>query len=114
MCRQNNAKVSDGVYCTRTFGLYNEVMFYLYVLVNEEGALYFGSTNDLKRRLHEHQTGQSRATKGHKWSIRYYEAYRDESDARERERKIKLDGRVKAGLRRLLGISRRTECSSWG
>ena len=43
--------------------------------------------------MEEHNRGENRSTRGRKWELVYYEAYRDESDARERERKLKQRGR---------------------
>lgn len=77
-------------------------MFYFYVLQNEANDLYYGYTNDLKRRLVEHNTGQSTFTKGHQWKLAYYEAYKSEKDARERERQIKKHGQAKAQLKKRL------------
>lgn len=74
-------------------------MFYVYVLKNESDNLYFGSTNDLKRRLTEHKTGKSYSTRGHVWQLVYYEAYFAEKDAREREHQLKLHGQAKAKLK---------------
>ena len=64
-------------------------VYYFYVIKNELDQLYFGSINNLKRRLKEHQHGQSFSTKGLDWVLIYYEAYYAESDAREREYKVK-------------------------
>lgn len=65
-------------------------MYYFYVIQDELDNLYFGSTDNLKRRLKEHQIGVSVYTKRSKdWELVYYEAYRSESDARDREQKVK-------------------------
>ena len=58
-------------------------MYYVYVLKNKgTQALYYGYSNNLKRRLTEHQAKGS-------WKLVYYEAYGSEADARDRERKLK-------------------------
>ena len=80
-------------------------MFYVYVLKNESDELYFGSTNDLRRRLSEHNSGKSLFTRNHEWTLVYYEAYRVESDARNREHQIKLHGQAKAQLKRRIKAS---------
>ena len=64
-------------------------MFYFFVLQNVEGELYFGSTKDLKRRISEHNTIRSLATKNQYWNLVYYEAFYSETNAREREQHIK-------------------------
>ena len=66
-------------------------MFYLYVLKSfVDNKLYIGSTNDLKRRFKEHNTGQSKSTKPRApFELIYYEAYKSKKDALTRERKLK-------------------------
>ena len=63
-------------------------MFYVYVLKSPvHGQIYIGYTADLKARYRAHQE------KDHKgWILVYYEAYRDEQDARDRERMLKHYG----------------------
>lgn len=82
-------------------------MFYVYVLKSlKDEALYFGFTNDLRRRLSEHNHGTSLSTKGRKpFELRYYEAYFCESDARRREKSLKKDERTLAQLKRRLSES---------
>ena len=66
-------------------------MHVLYILKSKsDNKLYIGVTNNLKRRLKEHQNGLSAATK-HRgpWELVYCEAYRSKLDALERERKLK-------------------------
>jgi putative endonuclease len=71
-------------------------MFYLYILKSKkDNNLYIGSTNDLRRRLLEHNTGKSLSTKGRRpFELRYYESYFNEDDARKREFALKKDGRA--------------------
>ncbi len=64
-------------------------MYYVYLLRNPTGRfVYIGYTADLKRRVSEHQS----STRHRGWRLVYYEAYRDERDARVRERKLKQYG----------------------
>jgi len=66
-------------------------MHYIYLIKNrKEDIIYIGYTNDLKRRLKEH--------KDKKPELIYYEAYKSEKDARERENKLKQRGQT---IRRL-------------
>jgi putative endonuclease len=81
-------------------------MFCSYVLENTSSEMYFGSTNNLKRRLQEHQSGKSIATKGSDWSLIYYEAYKSEADAREREQKVKRNTGTKKHLKNRIARSR--------
>jgi putative endonuclease len=66
-------------------------MFYVYILKSEKNQeLYIGYTSDLKRRLKEHNQGLNFSTKRYiPWSIIYYEACLEESDARRREQYLK-------------------------
>ncbi len=60
-------------------------MFYVYVLRNPK-QLYIGSTNNLKRRIEEHQNNKVFSTKNRgPWRLVYYEACEGEKDARTRE-----------------------------
>ena len=76
-------------------------MFYLYILKSKkDNNLYIGSTNNLKRRLLEHNNGESLSTKGRRpFELRYYESYYNESDARKREFLLKKDGRALSQLK---------------
>ncbi|MAZ29719.1 endonuclease [bacterium] len=89
-------------------------MYYVYVLQNELEELYFGSTSDLKRRLSEHQSGKSFATKNSDWKLVYYEAYFSESDAHEREHKIKSNTGTKKHLLNRIAKSRQRESKGRG
>ena len=64
-------------------------MFYTYILKSlKTGVRYIGSTDDLKRRLQEHNDGIGGAfTKKHRpFEIVFYEAYIDYADAQKSER----------------------------
>lgn len=82
-------------------------MFYVYVLRSKKDQLlYIGLTNDLKRRLVEHNTGKVRSTKARTpFELRYYEAYFKEEDARNREWSLKKDGNALAQLKRRISTS---------
>ncbi|MBI2123758.1 MAG: GIY-YIG nuclease family protein [Candidatus Wildermuthbacteria bacterium] len=61
-------------------------MFHVYVLQGTNKRWYTGSTNDLRKRFNEHNSGKSRYTKSRgSWQLIYYEACIDEQDARSRE-----------------------------
>ena len=66
-------------------------MFYVYCLEsNKYDELYFGYTNDLKRRFKEHNQGLNISTKRYlPWEIIYYEACLNEKDAKRREKYLK-------------------------
>lgn len=66
-------------------------MHYTYVLRSDkDNRLYTGSTNDLRRRLREHNHGKVPSSK-HRDPLEliYYEACLNEQDARAREKYLK-------------------------
>ena len=75
-------------------------MYYVYVLQNCNIAsdFYLGYSSGLKRRVNEHLAGRNRSTAGRQWRLVYYEAYTSEQAARECERRLKHDGRVRRFL----------------
>jgi len=73
-------------------------MFYVYLIQNEQKKFYIGSTNNLKRRFKEHNDGKNVSTRSHDWKLVYYEAYTTMNAARDREKKLKHDGRVRRFL----------------
>jgi putative endonuclease len=66
-------------------------MFYVYILKSrKDNKLYIGSTNDLVRRFHEHQTGKVVSTKNRNpFDLICYEAYNNKSIAVKREKYLK-------------------------
>ena len=66
-------------------------MHYVYILLSEkDGQFYTGSTNNLKRRINEHNSGRVDSTKDRlPLKLLYYEACIDEIDARAREKYLK-------------------------
>ena len=66
-------------------------MFYVYVLKSlKNGRLYTGSTNDLERRLYEHNNGQTRYTrKTGPFELIYKEPYNTSLEAKRREKFLK-------------------------
>lgn len=80
-------------------------MFYVYVLqsVSYPLQLYFGSTNDLRKRLSKHNSLKNFSTKRYApWRLIYYEAFVSEKDARLREQKLKHHGKGKQELMKRL------------
>lgn len=77
-------------------------MYYVYIVQSEQNKIYCGSTNNLRRRLKEHNSGKSFSTKGYTWKLKYYEAYFFEKDARTREKQLKYHGQALAQLKRRL------------
>ena len=76
----------------------------VYVLQSKKDkSIYFGYTNDLKRRVGEHNKGLCISTKARKpFRIAAYEVYSSEVDARIRERRLKqLKNAYKELLKRI-------------
>jgi putative endonuclease len=79
-------------------------IFTVYVLRSQSnGKLYVGSTSNLPRRFHEHNSGQSASTtSGIPWAIVHTEEFESRSFAVQRERYFKT-GKGRDELKRLLG-----------
>lgn len=77
-------------------------MFYVYVLQSKkDGNCYTGSTNNLRRRFEEHNSGKVFSTKPRiPFELVYYEAYKSENDARKRESNLKLRSRAFTQLKK--------------
>lgn len=75
-------------------------MYYVYLLRSQKsGTFYVGFTANLERRVAEHNDNGVTATHGKgPWQLVYYEAYMVESQAREREAKLKQYGSSYHGL----------------
>lgn len=72
------------------------MMHWVYILKNrKDGKLYYGYTNNLERRLKEHDVDN-------KWKFIGCEGYASALDARERERKLKHYGQARTHLKNRL------------
>ncbi|MBI4036035.1 GIY-YIG nuclease family protein [Candidatus Daviesbacteria bacterium] len=81
-------------------------MYYVYILVSmSNNQIYIGSTNDLERRLLEHNNGEVFSTKRYKpWTLHYYEAFNMENLARLREKRLKYSGNSIRELKKRIGL----------
>lgn len=77
-------------------------MYFVYILKSVKvSAYYIGSTDNLVRRLKQHNAGVSRSTKRYlPWRFVYLEGYANVEDAKDREKKLKQFGKVYAQLKR--------------
>ena len=73
-------------------------MYYVYVIKNETEEFYTGFSANLEKRVIDHNAGKNESTRGHQWKLVYYEAYVSERYARERERVLKQNRRMKTLL----------------
>ena len=83
-------------------------MKYIYVLQHvPSGDLYIGKTNNISRRLKEHNSGGNISTKriNGLWKLVYAEVYRSEKDADIRELRLKKHGRAKQELYKRISFS---------
>jgi len=86
-------------------------MYYLYLLRRESNPreTYIGYTNDLKRRLEEHNkptsTKRSFTQERGDWKLVYYEAYSAKEDCVAREKSLKQYGSSLAGLKKRIRFS---------
>lgn len=78
-------------------------MYYVYILKSQKNAkLYVGYTNDLKRRIKEHNNGNSTFTSQNgPWKLIYYEAFMSKLDA-IREEKFLKSGKGRERVKYLL------------
>ena len=65
-------------------------MYTVYVIESLKGSRYTGHTNDLPRRLSEHNNGLCKTTKANtNWQIIYAEIFQTRGEALKRERWLK-------------------------
>ncbi|WP_405395629.1 GIY-YIG nuclease family protein [Maribacter sp. Asnod2-G09] len=66
-------------------------MFYVYILRSEvDGRFYKGMTNNLPKRIEEHNLGKNKSTKGFlPWVLVYNEEFETRIEARVREKYFK-------------------------
>ena len=62
-------------------------MYYVYVLKSQHHwRFYVGLTQDVDRRLAEHNSGKTKSTKGYRpWTLFFIEEFNSRLDARKRE-----------------------------
>jgi len=77
-------------------------MYYVYILKSiKDRKLYIGYTNNLQRRIKEHNSKLNKSTKSRApFKLVYYEAYANLSDAKKREYNLKLRAKALAQLLR--------------
>lgn len=85
-------------------------MYWVYILKSlKNNSLYIGKTDNLGRRIKEHNLGLSFATKRYRpWAYAYVEGYASRDDAEYRENSIKYYGKVYAQLKRRIAKSLNT------
>ena len=80
-------------------------MYYVYLLRDIHDKIYIGYSSDLKRRIQEHNRGNTYTTiRMDHPKLVYYEAYPDEISAKTREKKLKQFGSSYHGLIKRLNL----------
>ena len=66
-------------------------MFYIYIIKSREGKFYIGSTDNLEKRLQQHNSKQFKAwtNRFNDWIIVYSESFNSRTEALKRENEIK-------------------------
>ena len=66
-------------------------MFFVYVLKSEKHyRFYVGMTQNLDKRIQEHNSGKTKSTKGFKpWNLFFFEEFDSRKEARNREKYLK-------------------------
>ncbi len=78
------------------------IMFCVYVIKSKkDSSIYIGYTDNLKRRLTEHNKNQSNYTKGKgPYDLVYFEGYKSMKDAKYRETQLKKFSQAYTQLKR--------------
>ena len=74
-------------------------MYYVYVMKNKKRGVYIGYTANIERRIKDNNTNHKGYTGKGEWECVYYEAYKDEADARKREKVLKDSGHKRRWLK---------------
>jgi len=79
-------------------------LYYIYILENPTGKKYIGVTEDIGQRLHDHNSGISKWTKGKgPWEIIWSKECTSLSDARKMENLLKRQ-KGGSGLYKITGL----------
>ena len=79
-------------------------MAFVYFLVVKPryNISYIGWTNNLKKRIRDHNEGKgAKFTKGRKWKLIYYEVVNDKSAALKREYELKKNRRLRNYIKKM-------------
>lgn len=82
-------------------------MYYTYILLSSKSHIfYFGSTNDLQKRLNLHNAGEVKSTKPHlPWKLVWYGAFETEKQARDFERYLKTGSGKAFAYKRFVSVA---------
>lgn len=82
-------------------------MYYVYILQSSKSGIhYYGYTEDLRKRLNEHNNGQSQFTKGHfPWKLVWYCSFFDKQKAKDFELYLKSGSGKAFVYKRLIDVA---------
>ena len=82
-------------------------MHYTYILVSSKSHIfYYGSTNDLDKRLKLHNFGKVKSTKAHiPWKLVWYAGFLTEKEARDFELYLKTGSGKAFAYKRLVSVA---------
>ena len=65
--------------------------YFIYVLKSQvDGRLYKGLTNNIERRIYEHNNGNTKSTRSYRpWKLVHKESFDSRAEAREKEKYLK-------------------------
>jgi len=88
-------------------------MHYCYILLSSKShTFYFGSTNDLKKRLTEHNSGNVKSTKPHvPWRLVWYSVFLTEKEARDFELYLKSGSGKAFAYKRFISVALKKDFS---
>ncbi|MDP2926839.1 MAG: GIY-YIG nuclease family protein [bacterium] len=82
-------------------------MYYCYILLSSKSHIfYFGSTDDLKRRVLSHNRGEVKSTKPHiPWKLVWYGTFGTEKESRDFEQYLKTGSGKSFAYKRLVSVA---------
>ena len=89
-------------------------MYYSYILLSSKSHIfYFGSANDLKLRVDQHNRGEVKSTKPYRpWKLIWYGAFETERQARDFEQYLKSGSGKSFAYKRLVSVALAKDFSS--
>ncbi|MBU3964703.1 GIY-YIG nuclease family protein [Patescibacteria group bacterium] len=82
-------------------------MYYVYILWSSKSKIfYYGYTDDLRRRIKEHNDGLSKSTASHcPWKLLFYAGFRDKRIAKDFELYLKSGSGKAFAYKRLINVA---------
>ena len=81
------------------------MIYYVYMLKSKgvKSVTYVGYTNNLAKRINQHNTGKgAKFTRGRKWKLAYYKKYDSKILAMREEYKLKKNYKLRSKIKRLI------------